>query len=45
MDHDGISCYRLNFPFFFQLKVDAEVTLAEMEAHAMTITTLTPVLV
>lgn len=31
--------------FFFQLKADVVVTLAEMEEHVMTITTLTPVLV
>lgn len=28
-----------------KLKADVEVTLAEMEEHVMTITTLTPVLV
>lgn len=30
---------------FFQLKADVVVTLAEMEEHVMTVTTLTPVLV
>lgn len=40
------SWYRLSSSnSLFQLKVDVEVTLAEMEEHVMTITTLTPVLV